>query len=42
MMEGLTWFPTNADEFLVFEEPRLVLVLWIWENGAYSREPGSL
>ena len=42
MMEELTWLPTNADKFLVLEEPCLVLVVWIWENGVYRREPGSL
>jgi len=34
--------PNNADKLLVLEEPCLVLVLWIWENGVYPHEPGSL
>lgn len=41
-MEELTWLPTNGDKFLVLEESCLVLVLWIWENGAYRRDSGSL
>jgi hypothetical protein len=42
LMEELTWLPTNADKFPTLEEPCLVLVLWIWENGIYHRESSSL
>jgi len=34
--------PNNVDKLLVLEKPCLVLVLWIWENGVYPHEPGSL
>jgi len=42
MMAELTWLPPHPDEMPPFEKPRCVLVLWIWQNSVYAREPGSV
>jgi hypothetical protein len=42
MMAELTWLPPHPDEMPPLEEPCPVLVLWIWQNSVYAREPGSL